>query len=249
MIKKLLAGASLPLFALSATISSLAPTNIMAQTPVPNEPPPAISVSASYTVKVNPDRAKIYIAVQTKHETAARAAEENAQKQNAVLAALKALGLTDDQISTMSYQVSPNYRYEPNREPILTGYIVSNTVLVDLKDIKQVGAVIDASLKNGANDISSLSFYASNTDAAREQALGQAVMKAKREADIVASAIGGKVVDMIEITINQDQPLPPRAYAKLEAAADALAGSTPISAGEQSVIVTVYTRWKYSANK
>jgi uncharacterized protein YggE len=68
---------------------------------------PNIAVMGRGEVKVSPDRATIQISVQTRAATAAAAAAENANKQQAVLAALKALGLGNDQLSTINYNVYP----------------------------------------------------------------------------------------------------------------------------------------------
>lgn len=214
------------------------------------EPPPAITISSTAEIKVSPDRARINISVQTKHETAAGAATENAQKQTAVLNALKALGLKDDQLSTANYNVSPSYRYEQNRDPILTGYTVTNTIVAEIRDIKQVGPVIDAALKNGSNMISSLDFYASNTDAARQKAISEAVASARAEAAIAATAAGGTIGTLLELNVNADRPMPrPVPMYTKAAGLESADMATPINPGEQTVSVTVYTRWKYNSSK
>ncbi len=156
-----------------------------------HSPIPAISSSATAEAKYTPDRATVSIAVQTKAQTAEAAATDNARKQNAVLASLRALGMTNEQLSTTGYSVSPEYRYPQNEAPVLTGYAVTNTILADVHDIKQVGKVLDTALSSGSNLISSLDFYASNTDAARNKALADAVAKARAQADIAARAAGG----------------------------------------------------------
>ena len=85
---------------------------------------PQIIVSGHGELKVTPDRANIQISVQAREPTAAGAATDNAKRQAAVIASIKALGVADDQISTSNYSVSPEQRYEPNRDPIITGYVV-----------------------------------------------------------------------------------------------------------------------------
>lgn len=227
-------------------LSTVSPVTMQAQTPA--EPKPFIYVSSSATVKVEPDRARISIAVQTRHETAASAATENARKQTAVLKALRGLGLTDKQLRTANYNVSPSYRYEQNRDPILTGYTVNNTIIVEITDIEIVGKAIDVALANGANSISSLEFYASNTDEARLTAIQEATAKARREAQTAAEAAGGRLGGLLESNIQADRPyIPGIQYARVAAMASADQESTPINPAEQSIIVTVNTRWEYIA--
>src|SRR5215212_10375317 len=116
---------------------------------------PQVITSARGETRVVPDRATIQISVQTRAATAAAAASQNATKQKAVFDALRALGLESDQLSTINYNVYPEQRYEPNREPVVIGYNVTNTVTVDVESVALVGQVIDAALAHGANMINS----------------------------------------------------------------------------------------------
>src|SRR6185312_7116725 len=112
-------------------------------------PPPSINITTTSDMKVTPDRATIRISVQTRATTAAAAAAANATKQNAVLSSLRKLGLSNEQLSTADYNVNPEYRYEQNQDPVLTGYMVTNTVLADIRDVSQVGKILDAALGSG----------------------------------------------------------------------------------------------------
>ena len=210
-------------------------------------PIPQIAVAARAEVKVVPDRANIQISVQTRATTAAAAAAENARKQKAVIDALRALKIDAKDISTAGYNVYPEQRYEQNREPVVVGYNVTNTLVVELKSIDLVGRAIDAALANGANMISSLQFYASNTDAARQEAIAMAVRKARTEADAAARAAGGTITGLLEINVGSHYAPPPRPMEVMARSAAAPAMDTPISAGDQIVAVDVSTRWSFVA--
>jgi uncharacterized protein len=227
---------------------TLIATPLMAQQGDINVVIPQIAVSSRGEVKVVPDRANIQISVQTRAETAAAAATENAKKQKAVIDALRSLGIDAKDISTSGYNVYPEQRYEPNREPVIVGYNVTNTLGVELKSINLVGPAIDAALAKGANMINSLQFYASNTEAARQEAIAIAVRKARSDADAAAHAAGGSINGLLEISVGAYFPPPPRPItmmAKGMATAD-MAANTPISAGDQTVAVDVSTRWRYT---
>ena len=233
--------AYLPIFA------ALVPT-LSAQQPAINAPieaVPQIITAARGEVRVAPDRATIQISVQTRATTAAAAANENAAKQKAVFDALRALGLESDQLSTVNYSVYPEQRYEPNREPVVVGYNVTNTLLVDVKKLSQVGPVIDAALSKGANMITSLQFYASNTDEARRTAIGSAIQKARLDAEAAARAAGGSLGGLLEISIGAYYAPPPRPLAVTRERVAAVAEATPISPGEQTLSVDVNTRWRF----
>jgi len=207
---------------------------------------PQIAVGARGEIKVAPDRATIQISVETRAATAAAAANENATKQSAVITALRALGLGADQISTINYNVYPEQRYEPNKEPTIIGYNVTNTVSVDVRKLNQVGPVIDAALSKGANMITSLQFYASNTEEARRTAIASAVQKARADAEAAARAAGGTVGDLLEINIGAYSAPPPRPMMKVSAAM-ADQAQTPINPGEQTLSVDVNTRWRFNS--
>lgn len=209
------------------------------------EPTPTIAGSASSEVKFTPDRATVRIGVQTRATTAAAAASENASKQSSVLNSLRALGLPNEQLSTADYSVTPEYRYETNKSPTLIGYTVTNTIVADVRDLKLLGKVLDAALANGANMVSSLDFYASNTDAARRQAVSDAVAKARAEAEVAARAAGGQLGTLMSLNISGNSPPPPYPPRPMMMAARATDASTPINPGEQSLSVTVFANWKF----
>src|SRR5262245_5280471 len=105
---------------------------------------PTIRVTAEAIVTAAPDQAEINIGVVTQAQTAQAAAVDNAKKQDAVIAQLrKTLGASAD-IKTISYSVSPNYRYpKEGGQPIISGYNASNIVQVKTTDLAQVGKLID----------------------------------------------------------------------------------------------------------
>ncbi|HEX6574594.1 MAG TPA: SIMPL domain-containing protein [Gemmatimonadaceae bacterium] len=226
----------------------LIPVTLYGQQPNTPAPLPQISTTSRGEVKVVPDRANVQISVQTRAETAAAAGTENARKQKAVIDALRALGIDAKDISTTGYNVYPEQRYEPNKEPVVVGYNVTNTVSVELKSINMVGQAIDAALGKGANMISSLQFYSSNTDSARKQAIALAVQQARADAEAAARAAGGSISYLLEINVGGYYPPSPQPIAirtKMDMAAAQAA--TPISAGEQTVAVDVTTRWYFTA--
>jgi len=229
----------------------LAPVTIHAQdTKTPLEPIPQISVIGRGEMKVSPDRATIQISVQTRAVTAAAAAAENATKQQSVLSALKALGLTDDQLSTVNYNVYPEQRYEQGKEPVVVAYNVTNTILVDVRKLTQVGPVIDAALAHGANMITSLQFYASNTEVARRSAIASAIEKARADAEAAARAARGTLGSLLEIGIASSSPPPPRPMMMARAIAGGTAqADTPINPGDETLSVEVSTRWRFIPNQ
>jgi uncharacterized protein YggE len=225
----------------------LAPLMLQGQdSRAPADQIPQISVIGRGEVKVSPDRATIQISVQTRAATAAAAAAENANKQQSVMAALRALGLGPDQLSTINYNVYPEQRYEQGKEPVIVAYNVTNTILVDVRKLSQVGPVIDAALAHGANMITSLQFYASNIETARRSAIGVAIEKARADADAAARAAHGSLGTLLSIDIGAYSPPPPRPMMMMsKGMAGAAQADTPINAGEETLAVEVSTRWRF----
>ena len=92
--------------------------------------------------------------------------------------------------------------------------------------------------------ISSLNFYASNTDAARREAIAAAIRKARQDAEAAARAAGGSIGGLLEVNVGAYIPPPqPVEYAKLQSLA--MAADTPIQPGDQTLTVNVNTRWSF----
>jgi uncharacterized protein YggE len=205
------------------------------------QPQPQIVVSASGEVRVKPDRADISFAVETRAQTAAAAAAENARRQKAVMDALRAQIGAEDALSTVGYNVMVDERYDGNERRVL-GYIARNTVMLSTRLLDRVGALIDQALASGANVVHGLSFSYSRADEARRQALADALSKARADADALARAAGGSLGSLIEIQVGA-YPNPPVPMMELARAAPA---QTPIEPGEQSVQASVTARWAFN---
>ena len=207
---------------------------------------PQIIVSANGEVKVAPDKATVQIGVQSRAATAAAASQANAQKQRAVIDAIKARGVPADQITTSNFNVIPETRYdrEGQQAPRTTSYLVINSVNVELKRVDLAGAVIDAALAAGANQINSLSFGVQNADSARRAALTIAVLKARADAEVIARAAGGSLGPMIEMIANETSVRPPMPFTDMRVMA-AKAEATPIESGMETVSAMVSAKWTF----
>jgi len=213
------------------------------QTP-PLQPPPNIAVSAVGEAYVTPDRAMLSVAVESQAETAAKAGADNAAKQTRVIDAVKATGIAAAQIRTSGYNVFPEYAQSTGKGPRVTGYRANNTVQIEVRNLEAVGKVIDAALAAGANNIGAVSLYASNTDAARREALQKAVAKARAEAEAAATAAGGSLGALLDLIVDpygMPQPLVRQDMAM----AARVAAPTPVESGEILVQVVARVRWQF----
>jgi uncharacterized protein YggE len=194
--------------------------------------------------RVVPDRATIFIGVQSRAPTAAAAGADNARRQRAILDTLRAVGLNAEQLGTINYNVTPEMQYNPNGgTPRVTGYVVTNTVRAELRRIDDVGRVIDAALAKGANEISSLQFTSSKADSVRRAALAEAVVNARADAEALARAAGGSLGALLELSTTS---IPIRPMMEMSMAKTAMAAPrTPIDPGEQVINASVTARWAF----
>lgn len=229
---------------------TIAATQLVAQQPVATvpsavRPPSEISTSATGEARYTPDRATISMGVQTRATTAAKASAENAVKQRAVIDAIRAQGIAPEQISTINYNLTAEQEFNPqagDKAPRVTGYVATNTLRVEVRKVEQVGALIDAAIAKGANDVSSLDLHSSMPDSLRRLALADAYRQAFADAAVLARAAGGQLGELIELTTNMvvGQPQP---YV-MQSAALRKGPTTPIETGEQAVTVGVMARWR-----
>jgi len=232
---------------LAATVAAVPVTAQGSQSPAPTVAPPAIAVTAVGESRVTPDRAMLHVAVESQGETAAAAAATNAAKQTKVIDAVKAAGVAAAQIRTAGYNVFPEYAQGSGRAPRVTGYRANNTVQVEVRTLADLGKIIDAVLGAGATNIGGVGLFASNTDAARREAVQQAVGKARAEAEAAAAAAGGSLGALLELTTNPFEPPRPltRQMGDMVAMAAAGAASTPIETGESIIQAVVLVRWQF----
>lgn len=231
----------IPIALAMASSTFAAPSMALAQAQTP--PAPQIVVSAAGEATIIPDRASIVLAVESRAQTAAAAATQNARLQQAVIAAVVAKGVPASQISTTGFTVYPDERHSPEGQRTLLGFIVRNSVVVNLERIDQVGPVLDAALSAGANVVSNLNMYSSKFEEARRTALQDAVRKAKADAEVLAAAAGGTLGGILEVQTTDG--FGPRPMYEVAMAANRAVQDTPIVAGEQKITVSITTRWAF----
>jgi uncharacterized protein YggE len=204
-----------------------------------SEPEHTLSVSGTGSVSVKPDVADVTVGVTIQRDTAGDAAADAANVMAAVVDALKSMGIADEDMQTTSLSLSPVYDYDssPYR---LVGYTANNLVTVTVRDITQVGPVVDAATGAGATDVNSIVFRVQDQAAAETQAREMAVKAARAKADTIATAAGTEITGIISIS-ETSAPVPMPMYYG-EAAADAARGAsapTPVLAGTVEVRVDV----------
>lgn len=204
-------------------------------------PANTIQVTAQGTVRVEPDIAYITLGVQSQAKTAESAQAANMEKMTALYQALEKLGIEKKDYYTSQYNVSPVYSYT-NNTPRVTGYTTVNTVEVTVRDLDQIGTLLDDAAKAGMNQAYSLQFDLENPDAAGLDALKVALTNADAKAKLMAQTSGVQIVRVLSVkdsAISTNSPYDNYRYAApmAEAAAMDKASSVPVSSGTLEVTV------------
>jgi uncharacterized protein YggE len=195
-----------------------------------------ITATGSATVHAKPDEAIVSLGVHTQADTAQAAMDQNASKMNAVLQALKGLGLGDADLATTNISLDPMWS---NTGSSIVGYQAENTVDATVHDLSKVGKTIDEAVAAGANLTGGITFRLSDQNQGLNAALADAVRDAKSKADAMAAAAGSGVGAVVTIAqANAQEPNPYAERVSFAAAADA---STPVNTPtiENEVQVTV----------
>ena len=199
-----------------------------------------LSVSGMATTKVKPDKIILSLGVETTNKTADEALSSNSKLMSKALAALKAAGVQENETSTSSFSISPNYNYSQASRGILTGFTASNSVIIESNGINRTSKWIDTAISAGANNINSIDFTLSDKKqkAITNSLITQSIDNAKEKARIAASALGLKVIGVKSINfIEFSPPTIPQQQSFLAKAAPTSpnAASTPIIPGEQEI--------------
>ncbi|MBT3319923.1 MAG: SIMPL domain-containing protein [Clostridia bacterium] len=197
-----------------------------------------LSVTGAGSIKVMPDVAYVTVGVTTNHKNAATAQSQNKDAMNAIFAALKEAGLSDDDMRTTNYSTTPRYNYDTQS---ITAYEVRNMVELTITDIDNVGKYIDIAAENGANTSYPVNFSLLDQSGPYNEALKLAMTTAMGKAEAIISASGNTIVGTLRISENSFGYV---AYEKYDMVADVamdeMAGApTPITAGELEITANV----------
>lgn len=194
----------------------------------------SLTVIGTATVTFEPDMAELSVGVETHADTVNAAVAANSEVLNAVIEALKEADIAESDMATSNYYVGTEYDYGAT-PPKLSGYYVSNTLTVTVRDIERIGAVIDAATAAGANQVYGVNFLSSQQSGSYDRALTLAIQEGMRKAQLMAMAAGRSLGRLEDVQENG------AAGYVFSAAYDtvARASGTSILSGELSVTASV----------
>ena len=191
-----------------------------------------VSVTGEGHVAVAPDMATIALGVTTEGATAKAAMTTNSDALSAVMTRLKSTGIAERDLQTSGLSLGPRYDYDTSGgSQKVNGYVATNMVTVRVLALDTVGAVLDASITDGANTLNGITFGLQDNQAASDQARKAAVADARRKAELYAETLGAKLGRVVSLS-EQGGMVMPMAMGAASFAKDA---SVPIANGELSV--------------
>lgn len=221
-----LTGLSIPLSVTNSTVSS------------------ELSVVGEGKVEVIPDTAYVDVGVSFDSVLAADEAQKRLSEQNnKIIAAVRALGIPEENIKTSNYSVSPNYEYDAGRSR-QNGFVGNATITVKTEKIDLAARIIEEATKAGATQVGSARFVVDKPENYREQARDKAIANAKDQAEKLANSLGIKLGRVTNIVESAQSGIPPMLYAEKALDARGMGGNTAptLAPGEQTItsVVTLY---------
>jgi uncharacterized protein YggE len=206
---------------------------------------PAMTVTAHGHMSLAADTAFVTVGMETTGRTVADAQRQNRLAMNKVVERLKALQIDNERIQTTSFNVSPQYKPPAKRSdspagpPEIIGYVVSNTMTIEVRDVERVGAVIEESLAAGANQFHNLHWALRDERQPKLEALRQAASNARDKATALSDALKVKLIRLLTVSEDSHVVRPVAKVARSRMALEAGGPEMPVFSGEIKVDATV----------
>jgi uncharacterized protein YggE len=213
--------------------------------------PGTISVTGTGHVTSPPDLAIIDSGVVTSAPAARDAVHANTDAMAAMVSRLKDMGIADRDLQTSGFSINPQYQHfrpregQPAPPPKIVSYEVRNMLTVRIRDLEATGAILDAIVSDGANQMNGITFTIDDSTSLMQTARERAVADARARAEVLTEGLGvslGRVLSISEGRINRPTPQP--RMARMEMAMVSDSAPVPVEAGEQQLTATVSVTWE-----
>jgi uncharacterized protein YggE len=197
-----------------------------------------ITVNGMGKVTAKPDLAKVDLGMYSDAQTVAAVQSDSTAKMNAIIDALKKMGVKDADIQTSNYSLQPKIDWSDNKQRV-TGYTLSQTVNVKVRDLSKVGDVIESATTLGANQVYGVQFTIDDPTSIQDEARLKAIKEAQKKAEALADAVGLHIVKVVSFSeAGGFEPPYPMAYAGRDVANEK-AVAPQIEAGSLDVNMNV----------
>jgi hypothetical protein len=168
-----------------------------------------IAVSGEGKVLAKPDIGQVGLSVISDAATVVAAQKDNTEKMNKIIKAMKDSGIKEEDLKTVSYNISPRYQYSAGKSTII-GYEVTQTLEVKIRDLNKVGDILGQAASLGANQVGALNFTFDDPEKLQSEARQKAIANAKQKAQDLAGSLGvqlGEIVSFTESVSGEPNPI------------------------------------------
>ncbi len=159
-----------------------------------------LTVHASASTRTAPDLAIVTLGVVASGATARAAQAGQNTRMSAVMAAVRAAGVADNDVQTVGFSLDPQYVYRRGQPARIAAYQSRNVVAIRVSNLAAVSGLIDATVADGANELQGIQFTFEDDEASRDAARAKAVETARTRARAYAAAAGMRVARVLSIT-------------------------------------------------
>ena len=195
-----------------------------------------IYVNGSGQVFLTPDVAYVYIGVHSESEDVGDALRENNAQAQAVAETLKSNGIESKDIQTSAFNVYPQPKYGMQGEILETVYSVDNTIYVTIRELQDLGKILDEVIQAGANTINGVRFDVLDKSEALSEAREMAIKDAQYQAQEIANAAGVKLGDIVSLSAYSNST--PYVSYEGKALGGAMSPEVPVAAGQLTIQAT-----------
>lgn len=223
-------------------------TQVFAQQVLATSNEKTVSATGTATTSVDPDLLNINFGVETEAKTAKEAMNANSEAMAQIVAAIKKLGITEDELGTSGFNIYLVYKdiTDPTTgiylRSELSGYRVSNILHVKTTQLTLASSILDVAVEAGANRVDGVYFTLSPKTqlAVQNDLIEQAVLNAKSKAEKAIAPLGQKIIGVKMVSLSDfAYPPPPIYYGGYATAEVAYSKAPPIFSSDQDVTTTV----------
>ncbi|OGN27962.1 MAG: hypothetical protein A2941_02950 [Candidatus Yanofskybacteria bacterium RIFCSPLOWO2_01_FULL_49_17] len=197
-----------------------------------------VSFNGEGKVLAVPDIAMISASIVTQAVNSKTAQDQNSKKSQAVADFLKKQGIDEKDIKTTDYNIYPQYKYSSyGGQATITGYQVTQSYQVKVRDLEKVSAVLDGLVSAGANQVNNLGLQVEDPEKLKTEARQKAIEDAKKKADELKDQVGIKLGRIVNFSENTGGYPIPMMYATDRGIGGG--GGPEISVGQNEIVVSV----------
>lgn len=193
-------------------------------------------VNGTGQIFLTPDVAYVYIGIQSKSEDVGDALSENNIQAQAIADTLKENGIEANDIQTSAFSVYPQQNYGMQGEMLDNTYVVDNTIYVTIRELQNLGKILDDVISAGANTINGVQFDVLDKSEALSKARALAIENAESQAQELASAAGVELGGLISLSAYSSSN--PYISYEGKSIGAAISPEVPVSAGQLTIQVS-----------